>query len=109
MSCEQYCSDPSHGLACQIFSNAMGFGNDNSNEQVRRAQPPAPGGCDSKDSCDAYCSQQSHLDECKAYFSSMGNWQAGAPNMIQNQASSTSHWVETQHGTQNADATSSSE
>lgn len=91
MTCEQYCSDPSHGAACQIFSQAMGFGNDNANEQVRRQQPPSPGGCDSKDSCDAYCSQPSHSDECKAYFSSLGNWQAGSlgPNEQMPNASGT--------------------
>jgi hypothetical protein len=94
-ACEQYCNDPSHGAACTVFTQLMGFDSSMTQNGQVHNNFQGPGGCNSQQSCDAYCSVASHQAECQAVFQKMGNWQGG-PQQGQN-------------GSQNSDQQNSNE
>lgn len=68
-SCEDYCSDVTHGEECLAFAEVSGMMTAEELEQAEKMmtlmrEGQTPGGCTSEETCRTYCEDGTHLEEC---------------------------------------------
>jgi len=81
-SCQQYCSDFSHGEECIAFAEKSGLAMTEGSHEIAPGQfrkflelakkGQTPGGCGSKDGCEQYCQDTSHFQECVDFAKEAG-------------------------------------
>ncbi|NQV89352.1 MAG: hypothetical protein HQ488_03470 [Parcubacteria group bacterium] len=87
VSCDAYCSDPSHMDECLTFAEAAGFMSSEEIEEMRTMKDvmlsgDTPGGCTDRDSCEEYCEDPVNMDECVDFAIRSGFMTVGEAEMM---------------------------